>query len=70
MILVYGSVLFISCGKNYYYYFFKYIAVKERMNSKLEKKIPQIFLAKFVASVDDFSLTQCRTIYETNERKN
>ena len=43
---------------------------KKEWEFQAGKKIPQIFLAKFVASADDFSLTQCRTIYETNERKN
>ena len=64
----------------YNYSFKKYISyiigckvLKKNANSKLEKKFHKFSLPNSLhlqAAIHDFSLTQCRTIYETNERKN
>ena len=66
---------------DYYNYSFKkiyYILLaaqyekKKNENSKLEKKFRKFSQPNslHLQLVHDFSLTQCRTIYETNERKN
>ena len=64
----------------YNYSFKKYISYligctvgkKKNANSKLEKKFRKFSQPNslHLQLVHDFSLTQCRTIYETNERKN
>ena len=46
---------------------------KKNENSKLEKKFRKFSQPNSLhlqAAIHDFPLTQCRTIYETNERKN
>ena len=63
---------------DYYNYILlkKYIigckVLKKNANSKLEKKFRKFSQPNslHLQLVHDFSLTQCRTIYETNERKN